>query len=149
MDNESHRVDATYPLYPPGKAARVGSPPLGGSTRYPTDEAERSEERERERAATAESDAAELYDIDPKDWKAHATQRGWSTNRRGNARALAKSRLDKARADAVSLNYAQARGEDARAWATERGWDDPRIRAAMRFVDPAPTASSTKPTERT
>lgn len=149
LDNESHRVDATYPLYPPGKAARVGSPPLGGSTRYPTDEAERSEERERERAATAESDAAELYDIDPKDWKAHATQRGWSTNRRGNARALAKSRLDKARADAVSLNYAQARGEDARAWATERGWDDPRIRAAMRFVDPAPTASSTKPTERT
>lgn len=118
-----------------------GSPPFRGEPGHvhngtePPREPER--DRERERAATAEADAAELDAIDIKDWKAHATTRGWGVSRYGSARALAKSRLDKARADAVALGRVQARGEDPCAWATEHGWDDLRIRSAMRHV-PAP-----------
>ena len=84
----------------------------------------------------AEQDAAVLYDLEERDWRAKSAELGWSASRAGSARAIAKARQQRARADAVDLKRVQARGEDPRAWATERGWDATRIHAAMRFVPP-------------
>lgn len=83
-----------------------------------------------------EADADELFALDESGWRAHAAARGWQAKRFAAARGLAKPRQQRARADGVSLGHARAQGEDPRAWATERGWDDDRIRAAVRFLSP-------------
>jgi|GEM_PF-2142995 len=83
-----------------------------------------------------ETDADALFELDESEWRSFTSARGWSVKRTGAARSLAKPRQDRARADAVALGRAAAQGEDPRAWATERGWDDARIRAALRFVPP-------------
>ena len=74
--------------------------------------------------------------MDESEWREATRRLGWSEARSGRARALAKHRQSRARADAVDLTRAQAGGEDPRAWATKRGWDEDRTRAAMRFVKP-------------
>jgi AAA domain len=121
-----------------------GSPPLkggtgaGGGGAVPSGWSRSADQaaKDRERAATSEADAAELFEVDERRWRAIAVERGWGKSRYESARALAKDRQQRARADGTSLDAVQLRGEDPRAWATERGWDDARIRTAMRFVPP-------------
>jgi hypothetical protein len=137
-----------------------GSPPLKGGTGTrvrenghggePIGGQQEPDKRTLERAATAESDSAELCDIDTREWRALATERGWSATRYSGARALANSRLERTRADGASLHQVGLQGKDARAWATERGWDDLRIRGAIKFAEkskkPEPPADDSTPT---
>ena len=84
--------------------------------------------------AQAEADSSELFELDDAGWRARAKERGWSEPRTRRALALARVRLKRARTDAVDLGRAADAGDDPRATATEWGWDDQRIRDAMRFV---------------
>jgi RecA-family ATPase len=75
----------------------------------------------------------------------------------GERQGVRTERTDTSHTDGLALREAGQRGEDPRAWATERGWDDVRIRAGMRFVittqsppadedpPPHPTASGPPP----
>ena len=87
-----------------------------------------------------EADATELYELDEGEWRSFAAARGWPARRLAAARELAKPRQQRARADGQALHQVSMRvpPEDPRAWATEQGWGDDRILAAMRFAGPAP-----------
>jgi hypothetical protein len=81
-----------------------------------------------------EADSAVLFDLDESKWRDTIRGLGWSEPRSGRARTLARHLQSKARADALDLRRVRDRGEDPRAWATERGWPDDQIRNAMRFI---------------
>jgi hypothetical protein len=82
-----------------------------------------------------EADSSVLFDLDESEWRATTKTLGWPEARAGRARALAKHRQSKARADGQALHQATLSGAgDPRAVATEWGWPDERIRDAMRFV---------------
>jgi hypothetical protein len=80
-----------------------------------------------------DADSVVLFDMDESEWRTATKALGWSEARSGRARALAKHRQSKARADGQALHHVELRGDDPRALATEWGWDDDRIRIAMRF----------------
>jgi hypothetical protein len=72
------------------------------------------------------------------DWHELATGLGWGHARETRARAIAQRRVETAKTDWQALQQAAARGEDPRAWATEQGWDDERIRIAEKHGGPKP-----------
>jgi hypothetical protein len=73
---------------------------------------------------------------DPKDWHELATGRRWGHAREARARDVAKRRMEMARADWQSMHQVALRGQEPRSWATEQGWDDERIEAAIRLASP-------------
>ena len=82
-----------------------------------------------------EADSLLLFEMDEAAWADACRAQGWSEARTRRARGLAKHRQSRARADGQSLHQALlSRNEEPRAIATEWGWSDDRIRAAMRFV---------------
>ncbi len=80
-----------------------------------------------------EADSSVLFALDESTWRSAGKDHGWNEARLSRARALAKHRQSRARADGQALHQVALRGEDPRAWATEQGWDDDRIRVALRF----------------
>jgi hypothetical protein len=70
------------------------------------------------------------------DWHELATGLGWGHAREARARAIAQRRVETAQTDWQALQQAATRGEDPRAWATEQGWDDERVRVAEKYGGP-------------
>jgi hypothetical protein len=141
----SYRL-SMVPQEPPGTSLEPvvgtgsGSPGSLTGEPVPVKERERSPEpvdADAKRSQQAGEDASKLDGVDPKWWKSVAASEGWNTGRESRARAVAKARAQKAHADGQALHQVALQKEDPRAWATEQGWPDERIRAAMRFVKPA------------
>lgn len=85
-----------------------------------------------EKDVEADSDA--LFELDEVEWRSFAKTRGWPDRRLDAAIRLAKPRQQKASDDWQVLRQVELRGEDLRAWATEKGWSDEKTRDAMRFL---------------